>query len=88
VVEQLLIARRALYDTVYYHKTVRSAEGMIGLLLKHLKDAVSEKGWLEANLRLFEPFRKVIEGKPLTPPPRFSALTTTRFGFSFSSSPT
>jgi HD superfamily phosphohydrolase len=68
VVEQLLIARRALYDTVYYHKTVRSAEGMIGLLLKRLKDAVSEKGWPEANLRLFEPFRKVIEGKPLTPP--------------------
>lgn len=27
VVEQLLIARRALYDTVYFHRTVRGAEG-------------------------------------------------------------
>jgi HD superfamily phosphohydrolase len=87
VVEQLLIARRALYDTVYYHKTVRSAEGMIGLLLKRLKDAVSEKGWLEANLRLFEPFRKVIEGKPLSPS-EILGLDDYSLWFSFSSSPT
>ena len=37
VVEQLLIARRALYDTVYFHPGVRSAEGMIGLLFARLK---------------------------------------------------
>jgi hypothetical protein len=39
-VEQFLIARRALYDTVYHHKTVRSAEGMFGLLLKRLRHLV------------------------------------------------
>jgi HD superfamily phosphohydrolase len=38
VVEQFLIARKALYDTVYYHKTVRSAEGMVGLFLRRLRD--------------------------------------------------
>jgi len=38
VVEQLLLARQALYDTVYYHKTVRSAEGMVGLFLRRLRD--------------------------------------------------
>ena len=30
-VEQLLIARRSLYRTVYFHKTVRSAEGMVAM---------------------------------------------------------
>lgn len=42
VVEQFLIARRALYDTVYQHKTVRSAEGMFGLLLRRLRFLVRE----------------------------------------------
>jgi len=47
VLEQLLVARRALYDTVYQHKTVRSAEGMIGLLLRRLRDVASDgPGWL------------------------------------------
>lgn len=41
-VEQFLIARRALYDSVYQHKTVRSAEGMFGLLLKRLRFLVEE----------------------------------------------
>jgi len=41
-VEQFLIARRALYDTVYQHRTVRSAEGMFGLLLKRLRFLVEE----------------------------------------------
>jgi uncharacterized protein len=67
VVEQLLIARRALYDTVYLHKTVRSAEGMIGLLLKRLKEVVRENGWPITDTKLFEPFQRVIEGKPLSP---------------------
>ena len=42
VVEQFLIARRALYDTVYQHRTVRSAEGMFGLLLRRLRVLVQE----------------------------------------------
>lgn len=65
VAEQFLVARRALYDTVYFHKTVRSAEGMIGLLLKRLKGVVREKGWIVGDTGLFAPFRKVIEGTPL-----------------------
>lgn len=42
IVEQFLTARRALYDTVYQHKTVRSAEGMLGLWLRRLKELVRE----------------------------------------------
>lgn len=67
VVEQFLVARRALYDTVYFHKTVRSAEGMIGLLLKRLKELTKEKGWLVGETKLFSPFKKVVEGIPLGP---------------------
>lgn len=67
VVEQFLVARRALYDTVYFHKTVRSAEGMIGLLLKRLKEITNEKGWLVSDSKLFFALKKVVEGKPLRP---------------------
>lgn len=67
VVEQFLIARRALYDAVYYHKTVRSAEGMIGLLLKRLKEVVRDQGWPGPESTLFAPFIKAIKGEPLQP---------------------
>jgi HD superfamily phosphohydrolase len=67
VIEQFLVARRALYDTVYFHKTVRSAEGMIGLLLKRLKEITKEKGWVVSDTKLFSPFKKVVEGEPLKP---------------------
>jgi hypothetical protein len=66
VIEQFLIARRALYDTVYQHKTVRAAEGMIGLLLRRLKEYVKKEGWPLSNSRQFQPFRSVIEGKPIS----------------------
>lgn len=42
VLEQFLIARRALYETVYHHKTVRCIEGMVALLLRRLRDVVSQ----------------------------------------------
>jgi hypothetical protein len=61
------VARRALYDTVYYHKTVRSAEGMIGLLLRRLKDVVAAKGWVFGNPTFFQPYQAVVSGKPLRP---------------------
>ncbi len=38
VVEQLLIARRALYDTVYFHRAVRGVERMFGVLFDRLRD--------------------------------------------------
>lgn len=66
VVEQFLVARRALYETVYYHKTVRSAEGMIGVLLRRLKE-ISPEHWPVSNTGFFAPLRKVIEGKPIGP---------------------
>jgi len=67
VLEQLLVARRALYDTVYQHKTVRSAEGMIGLLLRRLRDVASDgPGWL-SDQPYFEPYRDVLQGKALSP---------------------
>jgi HD superfamily phosphohydrolase len=65
VVEQFLIARRAMYDTVYHHKTVRSAEGMIGLFLRRLKD-VSKKQELE-GAAFVRPLIKMIAGNCLTP---------------------
>jgi len=67
VVEQLLVARRAMYDTVYYHKTVRSAEGMIGLLLRRIKQIVREKGWIFGDAEFFSSFKKILEGTSLDP---------------------
>jgi HD superfamily phosphohydrolase len=68
VVEQFLIARRALYDTVYYHKTVRSAEGMIGLLLRRLKHVVRDLGHKDLlQPKLFNPYRKVVLGEMIEP---------------------
>lgn len=69
VLEQLLIARRALYDTVYQHKTVRSAEGMIGLLLRRLNELDDLDDWLfVGEMRtLFSSYRTVLDGRPLRP---------------------
>jgi HD superfamily phosphohydrolase len=53
VLEQFLIARRAMYDMVYWHKTVRSAEGMIGMFLRRLRD-LAKAGTLE-TVPLAEP---------------------------------
>lgn len=68
VIEQFLIARRALYDTVYYHKTVRCAEGMVGLLLRRVKHLTSSVGWpLSAADSMFSPIRALMEGQALGP---------------------
>jgi len=68
VIEQVLIARRALYDTVYHHKTVHSAEGMIGLFLKRLKALVGrgEFGTLQSS-PLVAPFVRILAGEVLEP---------------------
>jgi uncharacterized protein len=68
VVEQFLIARRALYDTVYQHKTVRSAEGMFGLLLKRLRFLVEEgQAPRFANRAIARPFVRLFENGVLAP---------------------
>jgi HD superfamily phosphohydrolase len=69
VVEQFLIARRAMYDTVYYHKTVRCAEGMLALFLRRLRWLVQEQGVeLPAGLDLLRPMIRVIQGQALEQP--------------------
>ena len=66
VVEQFLIARRALYDTVYYHKTVHSAEGMVTLFLRRIKEIVHEGK--ELNVAEFvRPILKMISGEVVGP---------------------
>jgi HD superfamily phosphohydrolase len=44
-VEQFLGARRALHDTVYFHKAVRSAEGMVGRLLELIQEEIKAGEW-------------------------------------------
>jgi HD superfamily phosphohydrolase len=63
VAEQFLLARRALYETVYHHKAVRSAEGMMGLFLRRLRQVTREDAWPIAETPLFRPIQKVVEGE-------------------------
>lgn len=67
VIEQFLVARRALYDTVYQHRVARSAEGMVGLLLRRLRDLVSLESWPLPSTSLFDFFKRAVSGNPLTP---------------------
>ncbi len=71
VVEQLLVARRSMYQTVYHHRTVRSAEGMIGLLFRRLRDIFKSEGTrselLFSNSHMFEALRKAVNGGVLEP---------------------
>jgi HD superfamily phosphohydrolase len=66
VVEQLLVARRALYDTVYQHKTVRAAEGMVVLFLQRMRTLVAEGAWPFPDDEPFAGFKKVFEQVPLS----------------------
>lgn len=68
VVEQFLVARRALYKTVYLHKTVRAAEAMIGLFLKRLKDVPEILEQPMVKIPLFQSYRKITQREALTPP--------------------
>jgi uncharacterized protein len=66
VVEQFLIARQALYETVYHHKTVRCAEAMVGKLLGRLRKSV--QGGTEFETTQFvKPLMKIIGGSVLSP---------------------
>jgi HD superfamily phosphohydrolase len=65
-VEQFLIARQALYEAVYYHKTVHAAEGMVALFLRRLKDVVSSSGEFTID-KLLSPYVKVISGEAIGP---------------------
>jgi hypothetical protein len=67
VIEQFLIARRALYDTVYYHKTVHCAEGMAGLFLRRLKEVLTEDNKKIEVAEFVRPLVKIISGEVLEP---------------------
>ena len=66
VAEQFLIARHALYDTVYYHKTVRSAEGMVALFLRRLKEIISDSKFNDMP-DFVKPLMRMISGEVLSP---------------------
>ncbi len=67
VIEQFIIARRAMYDTVYHHKTVQGAEAMIGLLFEQLAKAPDQ---IESTTikegRAFRAYAKVFRGEVLS----------------------
>jgi uncharacterized protein len=64
-VEQFLIARRAMYEAVYRHKTVRSAEGMIALFLRRLKAIVFMGQMSDFGDRLVQPLMKMVAGEAI-----------------------
>lgn len=66
IVEQLMIAREALYHTAYWHKTVVSAEAMVGLFLRRYR-ATSEKVADNQISDLMRPFARAIGGSALSP---------------------
>ena len=67
IVEQFLVARRALYETVCYHKTVRSAEGMVTLFLKRFKEIIHEDINKFKIAEFVKPLVKMISGDALEP---------------------
>jgi HD superfamily phosphohydrolase len=66
VVEQFLIARRALYETVYHHRTVRCAEGMVALFLRRLRHVVLD-GASIAVADFVRPIITMIQGGAVGP---------------------
>lgn len=64
VIEQLLVARRALYSIVYRHPAVRAAEGMVGKMFELAKDSEAAVKAV-ANDPTFEPFAKAMRGETL-----------------------
>ena len=67
VVEHFLVARRAMYEAVYYHRTVRAAEGMVALFLRRLKIVVRD-GQLAgfSNDRIVGPLMDMVAGNVVT----------------------
>jgi uncharacterized protein len=63
-IEQFLIARQALYDTVYYHKTVHSAEGLIALFLRRARQVVHDGVKIEGG-DLAKPYVRLMGGEAL-----------------------
>jgi HD superfamily phosphohydrolase len=67
VIEQLLVARRALYEIVYWHSAVRAAEGMVGLLLGRVHELATANPTTPL-VDGFEVFWRAAAGIPLSVP--------------------
>lgn len=66
VIEQFLIARQAMYDTVYHHKAVRCIEGMMGLLLRRIKEVVTNGSDSKVS-EIILPAIRIMRGEALGP---------------------
>ncbi len=66
-VEQFLIGRRAMYETVYHHPTVRGAEATLALFLRRLRWVTCESGWPVSSDFGFAGYEKISQGEPITP---------------------
>lgn len=66
VVEHFLMARRALYDNVYHHKSVHCAEGMVSLFLRRLKSVIHQYPKLHGE-GFVRPLVKMISGATVGP---------------------
>jgi len=67
VIEQFLIARRALYDTVYHHKTVRCIEGMVALLLRRLREVLDGDSSMQGVPEFVRPMIDMMRGEAVCP---------------------
>lgn len=65
IIEQFLVARRALYDTVFWHRTARCAEGMVGVLLQRVGDLLRAGTWVLGDDGGFEVYRAALAGNPI-----------------------
>jgi uncharacterized protein len=65
VVEQFLVARRAMYEMVYHHRTVRAAEATLGLFLARLRTVTQESQWSAGLDGRYEPIREIMSGRAL-----------------------
>ncbi len=63
-VEDYLQARYYMFRQVYFHRTLRAAEGVLRLLLRRALDLFSKGGdvWFQKGA----PFEKILRGEPLT----------------------
>lgn len=67
-IEEFILARRAMYDVVYYHRAVKSAETMLGLVMQRLRD-LCRSGNIPSILEQtpFESVGKLLRGEALEP---------------------
>lgn len=66
VIEQFLIARAAMYDMVYQHKTVRSIEGMVGQFFRRMRKVdPALLAEFAPDSEIFGPYLRAFSGDPV-----------------------